>query len=224
MKFGSVDKIRTVSDSKRDFYTRHTRPINSVYRRVVEELLVEMHLLSVNVDFHYDPIYALGVVTSFEKFMEGYRPGEDKPNIFNALCQAVNGNPEVYRRDAENMIAIAKETNIDSLLSQLQNPALGGNNQLSDSLVSVINAPKFKYSRLFAIGLYTILAEAQPDMIKENESFCTFLEEFARDMEEIRKDLLDETRLEMEQLKFEILEEKKKTKTAARKKRMKRIQ
>jgi hypothetical protein len=60
--------------------------------------------------------------------------------------------------------------------------------------------------------------------IKENESFCTFLEEFARDMEEIRKDLLDETRLEMEQLKFEILEEKKKTKTAARKKRMKRIQ
>ncbi len=38
---------------------------------------------------------------------------------------------------------------------------------MSDSLVSVINAPKFKYSRLFAIGLYTILAEAQPDMIKE---------------------------------------------------------
>ncbi|MFM6586777.1 MAG: photosystem II biogenesis protein Psp29, partial [Microcystis panniformis] len=33
-----MDKIRTVSDSKRDFYTRHTRPINSVYRRVVEEL------------------------------------------------------------------------------------------------------------------------------------------------------------------------------------------
>ncbi|MFN7317619.1 MAG: photosystem II biogenesis protein Psp29, partial [Microcystis sp.] len=25
-----MDKIRTVSDSKRDFYTRHTRPINSV--------------------------------------------------------------------------------------------------------------------------------------------------------------------------------------------------
>jgi photosystem II biogenesis protein Psp29 len=85
MKFGSVDKIRTVSDSKRDFYTRHTRPINSVYRCVVEELLVEMHLLSVNVDFHYDPIYALGVVTSFEKFMEGYRPGRIN-RIFLMLC------------------------------------------------------------------------------------------------------------------------------------------
>lgn len=193
MKFGSVDKIRTVSDSKRDFYTRHTRPINSVYRRVVEELLVEMHLLSVNVDFHYDPIYALGVVTSFEKFMEGYRPGEDKPNIFNALCQAVNGNPEVYRRDAENMIAIAKETNIDSLLSQLQNPALGGKNQLSDSLVSVINAPKFKYSRLFAIGLYTILAEAQPDMIKEKEKREPILQKFSEILhlssEKLQKDL-----------------------------------
>jgi len=48
------------------------------------------------------------------------------------------------------------------------------------------------------------------ETIKENESFSTFLEEFARDMEEIRKDLLDETRLEMEQLKLEILEEKRK--------------
>jgi hypothetical protein len=43
----------------------------------------------------------------------------------------------------------------------------------------------------------------------ENESFSIFLEEFARDMEEMRKDLLDETRLEMEQLKLEILEEKR---------------
>jgi photosystem II biogenesis protein Psp29 len=193
VKFGSVDKIRTVSDSKRDFYTRHTRPINSVYRRVVEELLVEMHLLSVNVDFHYDPIYALGVVTSFEKFMEGYRPEDDKPNIFAALCQAVNGNPEVYRRDAENLIAIAKETNIDSLVSSLQNPNTSNQNQLFDTLVSIVNAPKFKYSRLFAIGLYTILAEAQPAIIKEKEKreqiFQQFSEILHLSTEKLQKDL-----------------------------------
>ncbi|MEG3437107.1 photosystem II biogenesis protein Psp29 [Pannus brasiliensis CCIBt3594] len=187
-----MDKVRTVSDSKRDFYTRHTRPINSVYRRVVEELLVEMHLLSVNVDFRYDPIYALGVVTSFEKFMEGYRPESDKPNVFDALCRAVGGDPETYRRDAESVLSPAKENSIDSLLEQLQNPP-ADRNALVNTLLTVANEPKFKYSRLFAIGLYTILAEAQPEIIKEKEKreqvFTRFSEVLHLPAEKLQKDL-----------------------------------
>lgn len=71
-----MDKNRTLSDTKRSFYQHHRRPINSVYRRVVEELIVEMHLLSVNVDFRPEPIYYLGVCESFRRFMEGYTPKE----------------------------------------------------------------------------------------------------------------------------------------------------
>ena len=72
-----MNNVRTVSETKRTFYSLHTRPINTIYRRVVEELMVEMHLLDVNADFKYDPIYALGVVTTFDRFMEGYKPSED---------------------------------------------------------------------------------------------------------------------------------------------------
>ncbi|MFM8003381.1 MAG: photosystem II biogenesis protein Psp29, partial [Dolichospermum sp.] len=54
LKILFVNNVRTVSDTKKTFYTLHTRPINTIYRRVVEELMVEMHLLSVNVDFSYD--------------------------------------------------------------------------------------------------------------------------------------------------------------------------
>ena len=74
-----MDTARTLSDTKRSFYTLHTRPINSIYRQVVEEMLVEMHLLSVNADFHYEPIYALGVVNSFDRFMQGYQPEPNTP-------------------------------------------------------------------------------------------------------------------------------------------------
>ncbi|MFM6203351.1 MAG: photosystem II biogenesis protein Psp29, partial [Dolichospermum sp.] len=81
-----MNNVRTVSDTKRTFYTLHTRPINTIYRRVVEELMVEMHLLSVNVDFSYDAIYALGVVTTFDRFMEGYQPEQDQESIFQAIC------------------------------------------------------------------------------------------------------------------------------------------
>lgn len=188
-----MDKVRTVSDSKRDFYTRHTRPINSVYRRVVEELLVEMHLLSVNVDFRYDPVYALGVLTSFEKFMEGYRPEADRENIFNALCRSVGGDPDTYRQDAENLIVAAKQSSIDPLLAALKNPESEEQNQLANILKAIANDSKFKYSRLFAIGLYTLLAESQPDIIKEKEKRERIFEEFSRLLhlpsEKLQKDL-----------------------------------
>jgi photosystem II biogenesis protein Psp29 len=98
--------VRTVSDAKRDFYAHHTRPINSIYRRVVDELLVEMHLLSVNVDFAYDPVYALGVVTTFDRFMENYTPKPTWGLFLMPLCKPVGGSPEQYRQDAEAVKAI----------------------------------------------------------------------------------------------------------------------
>lgn len=191
-----MEKVRTVSDSKRDFYTKHTRPINSVYRRVVEELLVEMHLLSVNTDFHYDPLYALGVVTSFQRFMQGYRPETDKESIFNALCQSVGGDPQQYRRDAESLLATAKHLSPQDLLSKLQSSSLESfqsENKIVETLQAIANAPKFKYTRLFAIGIYTILAETDAELIKNTEKRNEVLKQIAEVLhlpeEKMQKDL-----------------------------------
>jgi len=89
-----VSNVRTVSDTKRAFYNNFDRPVTSVYRRVIEELMVEMHLLSVSGDFVYDPIYALGIVTTFDTFMEGYRPEGDVETIYAALCKSIEAAPE----------------------------------------------------------------------------------------------------------------------------------
>ncbi len=175
----SVDKkIRTVSDSKRDFYHHYTRPINSVYRRVVEELLVEMHLLSVNVDFRYDPVYALGVVSSYQSFMQGYRPEEDKNAMFEALCKAVGGDPEQYRQDAQNLLIKAKEIPVDSLGEVEPFPDLQ-------------QASKFKYSRLFGIGLYTLSLESAPllDQDQRQKSLAQLASTLNLPQEKLQKDL-----------------------------------
>jgi len=140
-----VDNIRTVSDTKRKIYGYHTQPINSIYRRFVEELLVEMHLLSVNIDFSYDPLDALGVVTSFQRFMQGYSPESDKPSIFNALCQAVDGSSEKYHQEAEAILNEAKGLSIvdfKEILSHVTDNNVGdgalggtfGRSQLSPNL------------------------------------------------------------------------------------------
>lgn len=188
LKSCSVEKVRTVSDSKRNFHTYHTRPINSVYRRVVEELLVELHLLSVNADFRYDPIYAVGVITSFERFMQGYRPEQDKSSIFTGICRSVGADPEQYRRDAESLIAAAKGLSLDSFISNS-----AGDNQIVSTLNAIASEGQFKYSRLFAIGLYTLLAEADPSITQEKEKRDQVLAKIAEKLhlpgEKMQKDL-----------------------------------
>ncbi len=156
-----MNTLRTVSDTKRAFYGVHTRPINSIYRRVVEELMVEMHLLSVNVDFRYDPIYALGVVTTFDRFMQGYRPEQDKESIFQAICRAQEQNPDQFRQDAQQLLSQASQGNWETLISTSSGGLLG------ETLGAIASNPKFKYSRLFIIGLFSLLEAANPDVIKD---------------------------------------------------------
>jgi photosystem II biogenesis protein Psp29 len=164
-----VDKVPTVSDTKRNFYHAHSRPINSIYRRVVEELMVEMHLLWVNVDFQYDPIYALGVVSSFDRFMIGYRPETDKASIFQALCQALGKDPQQYRQDAQLLESWAARVSESEVLSVLSlEHASEDMGEVGTAVRAIAANPHFKYSRLFAIGLYSLLELADADIVKEN--------------------------------------------------------
>ncbi|MGI2907108.1 photosystem II biogenesis protein Psp29 [Tolypothrix sp. VBCCA 56010] len=165
-----MNNVRTVSDTKRTFYNRHTRPINTIYRRVVEELMVEMHLLSVNADFSYDPIYALGVVTTFDRFMQGYLPEQDKESIFNALCQAIEEDPQRYRQDAHRLQALAQSCASKDLIGWLsQTTPTDRDADLAEQLVRIANNPNFKYSRLFAIGLFSLLELSDPELVKDEK-------------------------------------------------------
>jgi len=189
-----VDKVPTVSDTKRAFYTIHSRPINSIYRRVVEELMVEMHLLSVNADFQYDPIYALGVVSSFDRFMSGYRPEADKASIFQALCQALGKDPQHYRRDAEALESWATRVSPDEILGVLSlAKSSGDSGEVEATVRAIAENPNFKYSRLFAIGLYSLLELADGDFVKETAKLEEALEPIAKALnlsaEKLKKDL-----------------------------------
>jgi photosystem II biogenesis protein Psp29 len=185
-----VNNVRTVSDTKRAFYNTHTRPVNSIYRRVVEELMVEMHLLSVNVDFRYDPLYALGVVTSFDRFMQGYRPDQDKEPIFNAICQALGYDPQKFRQDAAHLLSLAGNHPWDQLLSTSSDVP---DTYLRENVQAIAHNPKFKYSRLFAIGVFTLVGTADPNLIKDETSRVAALKQVCSTLnlpeEKVQKDL-----------------------------------
>lgn len=186
--------MKTVSDSKRAFYAAYARPINSVYRRVIEELLVEMHLLSVNADFKPDPIYYLGIVTSFERLMQGYQPEEDKVKIFNALCTSTGGNPETYKSQAGAILSLAKDQSTSDLITWLSNPNTEDETRyLVEPIKAIATNDNFKYSRPFAIGIYTLLEESDSELVKDatkrDQLVDTIMDNFGLSGDKMKKDL-----------------------------------
>lgn len=156
--------------------------------------MVEMHLLSVNVDFRYDPIYALGVETSFNRFMQGYRPERDKEPIFDALCQAVGGEPQQYRQDAERLKAMASRLSAKELIYWFNSPTpVDGCEDLHNTVTAIANNPKFKYSRLFAIGLYTLLETTDPELVNDEKQRTEALKQLSDTLhipeDKLQKDL-----------------------------------
>lgn len=179
-----METPRTVSDTKKAFYTAHTRPIHSIFRRFIEELLVEIHLLRVNVDFHYTPLFALGVVTAFEKFMADYRPDGDRQSIFVALCHAEELEPDQLQRDASSWLTYQGQS-FDSLLAQV-------NQGESYPFTAVAQNPG-KYNRLTAIGLYALINVINPDITSEAGQLNAVLEQLCPPLnlptEKVKKDL-----------------------------------
>ena len=176
-----MNNVRTVSDTKRAFYSAHTRPINALYRRVVEELMVEMHLLLVNADFEYNSLYALGVVSIYSKFMTGYEPESDRESIYDAIIKAVQGDPQKYKDDAAEVLAAGKAlSSLDAFKSVLNEAKTDGNgDSLKANLHKIASNPKFKYSRLLATGLYNVLEEIDGEAIANEEKRSALLEEVA---------------------------------------------
>lgn len=186
-----MTNIRTYSDTKRAFHTHHLKPINSIYRRVVEEIMVEMHLLSVNADFQNDPIYYLGVVSAFDCLMQGYQPEEDKESIFQAICKSVDQDPNVYREQANALLEVAGSQSTEEITRWLQDPQ--GEEKLTSPIRAIPSNKNFKYSRLFAIGLYSLIAKANVELLKDKDKSHAIFAKLATDFhlpeEKMKKDL-----------------------------------
>lgn len=163
-----MNTVRTVSDTKKDFYLAFPKPVNSVYRRVIDELLVEVHLLKVNQTFVYDSIFALGFVTTFDRFTVGYKPETDRFAVFHALCSALQFDSDRVRQDATTLsdLATRSPNEVKTLLTNLESGI--HLEPLSGQLHTIANKENFKYSRLLGVGLYALLESVDPEVIADN--------------------------------------------------------
>ncbi|XP_039145941.1 protein THYLAKOID FORMATION1, chloroplastic [Dioscorea cayenensis subsp. rotundata] len=164
----------TVSETKLHFLKTYKRPIPSVYNTVLQELLVQQHLMRYKKTYQYDAVFALGFVTVYEQLMEGYPSNEDREAIFRAYIEALKEDPEQYRKDALKMEEWAcaqtsatlvdfssREGEVESILKNIAERAVGKGS--------------FSYSRFFAIGLFRLLELANATDPTVLEKLCSAL-------------------------------------------------
>lgn len=100
----------TVSETKYNFLKAYKKPIPSIYNTVLQELIVQQHLMRYKRTYRYDAVFALGFVTVYDQLMEGYPSDEDRNAIFQAYVKALNEDPEQYRFNFQKSLVIHHES------------------------------------------------------------------------------------------------------------------
>ncbi len=136
----------TISDSKSDFHKEFPYVIPPIYRKLADELLVELHLLSHQKNFKSNSIFATGLKEIFTKFTNGYKPNEHKSKLFNAICNCNGFDPNEINNMSDQLTTKLNSFTKDELNTFLKQIKTENNNNSY-------------YSRINAIGIYKLVTE-----------------------------------------------------------------
>ncbi|MGL6133115.1 MAG: photosystem II biogenesis protein Psp29 [Prochlorococcaceae cyanobacterium] len=150
----------TVSDSKRAFHRAFPHVIAPIYRRMVDELLVELHLLSRQRGFQSDALFACGLNQVFDSFSRGYRPAEHRNPLLDALCSASGFDAAELREQRDTAMAAMGHHSVEEVSEWIAAQGQGAPEPVATALANV-RRPDFHYSRLVAVGLLSLLEKAQ---------------------------------------------------------------
>ena len=143
----------TVSDSKKLFHEKFPYVIPGLYKRIVDEMLVELNLLNHQNEFTQDYLFCIGITETFKELMKGYQPEKHLDLLFESLCSSTNFE--------------AKEINEISQKSQKE-----FKNKTSKDILKLLiekNNSKLYPSRILNLGIYILISKSQ-DLKEKKDS------------------------------------------------------
>jgi len=143
----------TVSDSKKLFHEKFPYVIPGLYKRIVDEILVELNLLNHQNEFTQDYLFCFGLTETFKELMKGYQPKKHLDLLFESLCSSTNFE--------------AKEINEISQKSQKE-----FKNKTSNDILKLLiekSNSKLYPSRILNLAIYILISSAQ-DLKDKDES------------------------------------------------------
>ncbi|MBO8206201.1 photosystem II biogenesis protein Psp29 [Prochlorococcus marinus XMU1406] len=143
----------TVSDSKKLFHEKFPYVIPGLYKRIVDEMLVELNLLNHQNDFKEDYLFCVGLTETFKELTKGYKPEKHLDLLFESLCSSTNFE--------------AKDINEISQKSQKEFKNKSSNDILK-LLIEKSNS-KLYPSRILNLAIYILISNAH-DLKEKDEA------------------------------------------------------
>jgi photosystem II biogenesis protein Psp29 len=143
----------TVSDSKKLFHEQFPYVIPGLYKRIVDEMLVELNLLNHQNEFKQDYLFCVGLTETFKELMKGYKPEKHLDLLFKSLCSSTYFESEEIKEISQKSQNEFKDKSLAEVLKLLKEKS---NSQLYPS-------------RILNLGIYILISNTQ-DLKGENES------------------------------------------------------
>ena len=143
----------TVSDSKKLFHEKFPYVIPGLYKRVVDEMLVELNLLNHQNEFMQDYLFCVGLTETFKELMQGYKPEKHLDLLFESLCSSTNFEAKEIKLISQKSQKEFKDKSSKDILKLLKEKI----------------SPKPYPSRILNLGMYILISNCQ-DFKEGNES------------------------------------------------------
>ena len=145
----------TVSDSKKLFHEKFPFVIPGLYKRIVDEMLVELNLLNHQNEFKQDYLFCVGLTETFKELMKGYQPEKHLDLLFESLCSSTNFEAkEINEISQKSQKEFRDKTHKDILKLLIEK----GNSKLYPS-------------RILNLGIYILISNSQD--LKDNNELDT---------------------------------------------------
>ena len=135
------------------FHEKFPFVIPGLYKRIVDEMLVELNLLDHQNEFTQDYLFCVGLTETFKELMKGYKPEKHLDLLFKSLCSSTNFEEKEIKEISQKSQKEFKDKISKDILKLLK--------EKSNS--------KLYPSRIFNLGIYILIMSSQ-DIKGENES------------------------------------------------------
>ena len=135
------------------FHEQFPYVIPGLYKRIVDEMLVELNLLNHQNEFKQDYLFCIGLTETFKELMKGYQPEKQLDLLFDSLCSSTNFE--------------AKEINEISQKSQKEFQDKASKDILK--LLKEKSNSRVYPSRILNLGIYLLISNSK-DFKEKNES------------------------------------------------------
>ena len=142
----------TVSDSKKLFHEQFPYVIPGLYKKIVDEMLVELNLLNHKNEFKQDYLFCIGLTETFRELTKGYKPDKHLDILFESLCNSTNFEAKEIKEISQKSQKEFSDKSSKDILKLLK--------EKSNS--------KLYPSRILNLGIYIVISNSQ-DFKENNE-------------------------------------------------------